>query len=103
MPSNILSTGEPPVFTSLVGREVYFRMSPRSMGFNLVMGFTPDKLYTILENHTQGWHYILNDDGRRCLIAQSPNGCAHLNRVKGWSLKKLPVQPRDEVQSNGDS
>ena len=80
---------------SLVGRQVYFKMSKKRCKKLEVVFFTPNKLYKIKATFDENLATVLSDNNVlvSVLIGKDKSGkpwCAHLCSDTHWILKRAP-------------
>ena len=79
---------------SLVGRQVYFKLSKKALAASGIINLTPGKLYTVIRVVSEDAAIIKDDAGRESYILlgkSSSTGnpwCAYLDEKAHWILKR---------------
>lgn len=92
-----MSTTKTKKSINLVGRQVYFKLSKKKLEANIIIGLTPNKLYTILshdsiEPYSETILITFEDDTNKRLRAilglKKKHSSAHLGQLTHWILKR---------------
>lgn len=78
---------------SLIGRQVYFKMSKKAINSLNKPYLTPNTLYTIIKTYNCSSKLVDIESNNEIIIVVrlNPKPCAHLNMLTGRSLKRKEI------------